>query len=101
VREKERSKPLAGEAKGRGGARARIMYADCNSAIMSLSRVYVHPQHRRSRSVSTVDLRPFPSPLPPRPASLFLRREKPSGRPSVHNAAYAIHSCGKRTAMVR
>lgn len=55
--------PRGTERRRDARSRARVMYADCKSAIMSLSRVYANPQHRRrSRFVS-----PPPSP-PPRPA---------------------------------
>lgn len=47
-RERERSPTvILHGTKRREEARAPVMYADCKSAIMSLSRVYGNPQHRR------------------------------------------------------
>lgn len=50
------------ETRARARASARVIYADCKSAIMSLSRVYANPQHRRSRSYTSP--RSTPSSLP-------------------------------------
>lgn len=88
-RERERSPTVIPHGtKRREDARARVMYADCKSAIMSLSRVYANPQHRRSRSVSTLDLRSsrssFSSSYSSSSSSCRSSYAKKCGRPGVH-----------------
>lgn len=90
-RERERSPTvILRGTKRREEARAPVMYADCKSAIMSLSRVYGNPQHRRgvpapslrSISVPPAPLSPPLSYLPPRHvASSYAKK---CGRPGVY-----------------